>query len=104
MSALFTPPATDRCPSDYVPSDPSGDDPWFPSPWPIRKLMQRYQGNLRAPNVFKLVAGGYTTTQPWEQEPGTVIAYTYYGSHTYEVSDDEAAALTAAGFGSGITP
>lgn len=99
----FTPPATDRCPSDYVPPDQTGNDPWFPSPWPVRKLMQRYRGNLRAPNVFKLVAGGYTTVQPWDDPVGSVIAYTYYGSHTYTVTQAEADALTAAGFGDGIS-
>ncbi len=103
MCPTFSPPATDRCPSDYIPRGPGGNDRWFPSPQPIRTLMGRYRGNLKAPNVFKLVAGGYTTAQPWEDEPGSVISVVYYGAHTYEVSQAEADALTAAGFGAGIS-
>lgn len=97
--ATFSPPATDRCPSDYV----GGNDPYVPALAPLRRLLGRYAGNLRAPNVYKLVAGGYTTSQPWEDTPGSVIAVTYLGSHTYEVTSAEAAALTAAGFGAGVS-
>ena len=99
----FSPPATDRTPSDYVPRGPAGNDRYYPSPWPIRKLMARYRGMPKAPNVFKLVDGTYTTAQPYEAQPGSVIAYVYLGSHTYEVTQAEADALTAAGFGAGIT-
>lgn len=73
--------------------------------------MGRYRGNLKAPNVFRLTALGasqnggvtYTTSQPWEGEPGSVISFVYYGSATYTVTDAEAAALTAAGFGAGVS-
>jgi hypothetical protein len=65
--------------------------------------MGRYRGELRAPNVFKLVDGSYTTTQPYDWPyAGAVIAFTYYGSHTYTVTQAEADALTAAGFGAGV--
>ena len=99
----FTPPATSRTPTDYIPRGPAGQDQFFPSPQPIRTLMGRYRGNLQAPNVFKKTDGTYTTTQPWEDVPGSVIAFVYYGSHTYDVTDAEAAALAAAGFGAGIS-
>lgn len=99
----FSPPATDRCPTDYLPAGPAGQDRYYPSSLPLRRLLGRYRGELRAPNVFKLVAGGYTTSQPYDSPPGSVIAYTYLGSHTYTVTSAEAAALTAAGFGAGIS-
>jgi hypothetical protein len=98
----FSPPATDRVPTDYVPVGPAGNDRYYPSPLPLRKLYGRYRGELRAPNIFKLVDGTYTTAQPYDNPPGSVIAYTYLGSHMYDVSVTEAAALTAAGFGSGV--
>lgn len=100
--ATFSPPATDRCPTDYVPLGPGGNDRYYPAAQPLRRLMGRYRGSLRAPNVFKLVNGTYTTSQPWEAIPGTLIAFTYLGSHTYPVTDAEATALTAAGFGAGV--
>lgn len=98
--ALFTPPATDTVTTDYV----GGNDIYFPVGPPLRRLLGRYRGELRAPNVFKLVAGGYTTAQPYDNPPGSVISYTYLGSHSYDVSTAEAALLTAAGFGAGVTP
>jgi len=100
----FSPPATDQTPVDYIPAGAAGQDKYYPSPQPIRTLMRRYRANLRAPNVFKLVDGSYTTAQPWEDVPGSVISFTYLGSHTYTISTAEAAALTAAGFGAGVTP
>lgn len=99
----FFPPVTDRCPTDYIPAGPGGNDVYYPSALPLRRLYGRYRGELRAPNVFKLVDGSYTTEQPYDNPPGSVIAYTYLGSHTYEVTADEAAALTAAGYGDGIS-
>lgn len=87
-------------PTDYI----GGPDRFFPSPQPLRTLMGRFLPNRQAVNVFKLVAGGYTTQQPYEGEPGSVISYTYLGSHTYTISQAEADALTAAGFGAGVSP
>jgi hypothetical protein len=112
MTATFSPPATDRCPTDYVPAGPAGQDRYYPSALPLRRLLGRYRGELRAPNVFRLTTAAaalynngvlYTTTQLYDNPPGSVIDYTYLGSHTYTVTDAEATALTAAGFGAGIS-
>jgi hypothetical protein len=110
----FTPPATDRCPTDYI----GGNDRFYPAEQPLRKLLGRYRGELRAPNVYKLttaaqaIYGGDTYIddgptgkgQPYDNPPGSLIAYVYYGSHIYDITTDEAAALTSAGYGAGITP
>lgn len=105
----FAPPATDTCPTDYV----GGNDPYYPASQPLRTLMGRYRGELRAPNVYKLTDAGaaanggsyYTTEQPYDwPTQGTIIAFTYYGGHTYDITSAEATALTAAGYGAGVTP
>lgn len=99
--ATFTPPVTDTVPADYI----AGNDPWFPADRLLRRLWGRFHQPGRAPNVFKLVDGTYTTTQPYDWPyQGAVIAFTYYGAHTYDVTAAEAAALTAAGFGAGVGP
>lgn len=54
----------------------------------------------RGVNVFKLVDGSYTETQPTDY---TLIAVWYMGGHSYPISASEAAALTAAGYGANIT-
>lgn len=109
---IFAPPATERCPPDYIPPGPAGQDRFYPSPLPIRKLMGRYRGELRAPNVFKLTQAAadsfndgvlYTTQQPYEDTPGSVIAYTYLGGHSYEVTASEALLLANAGYGDAVT-
>ena len=115
--ANFSPPATDKVPVDYIPPVPAGNDPYFPSAWPIRRLMQRYRGELRAPNVYKLTALGQSQYggsvyvddgptgkgQPYDNPPGSLIDTVYYGSHTYQISAAEASALTAAGYGAGVS-
>lgn len=63
-------------------------------------------------NVYKLLDGTYTETQPvsnaawtagWELLDTSVgDGGVYYGGHSYEVSAAEAAALTAAGYGAYI--
>ena len=68
---------------------------------------------VRCANVFKLLDGTYTETQPvsnapftagWELLDTTVgDGGVYYGGHSYTVSAAEAAALTAAGYGPYIT-
>lgn len=97
----FTPPATDVVPADYI----GGNDPWFPVPQVLRTLWGRYRQPSRAPNVYKLVDGSYTTAEPYDWPyQGAVIAFTYMGSHTYPVTQAEADALTAAGYGAGVGP
>ena len=87
----FTPPATERLPVDYF----GDNDKYFPSDALLRRLMRHYQGNLRAPNVYKLTDGSYTTAQPADEDS---ISTVYLGSHTYVISEDAAAALVAAGY------
>jgi hypothetical protein len=108
MPPTFTPPATDRCPTDYI----GGNDRYYPASQPLRKLLGRYRGELRAPNVYKLTAAGQAMYdgdlyindgptgkgQPYDNPPGSLIDTVYYGSHTYEVSAAEAALLNAAGY------
>ena len=111
----FSPPATDVVPADYV----GGTDPYYPASKPLRTLWGRFRQPAKAPNVYKLTAlgssqfGGATYVsdgpggvgQPYDWPfQGAVIAFTYYGAHTYPVTQAEADALTAAGFGSGVTP
>lgn len=97
----FTPPVTDSVPADYI----GGNDPYYPAHPLIRRLWGRFHQAGRAPNVFKLVDGTYTTTEPYDWPyQGAVIAFTYLGSHTYPITQAEANALTAAGFGSGVGP
>lgn len=53
----------------------------------------------RAANIFKLLDGTYTETQPYDL---STVAVTYYGGHVYTVDATEAAALVAAGYSSGF--
>jgi hypothetical protein len=65
-------------------------------------------------NVWKMPDGTYLLDQQPIQlsnpdpanhdDDANTPVMTYYGGHTYQVSDDEADALTAAGFGDNITP
>jgi hypothetical protein len=63
-------------------------------------LMRHYRSHPTGTNVWKVVGDIYTERQP--DDPDTVLVL-YYGGHVHEVSDDEAAALTAAGYGAYIT-
>jgi len=106
MTFIFCPPATERLPTDYVPVGPGGNDRYYPAALPLRRLMGRYRGELRAPNVFKLTALGqsqnggqmYTTDQPYDNPQGSIIAFTYLGSHCYPVTAEEAVLLELAGY------
>lgn len=50
----------------------------------------------RGRNVFKLTDGSFTEWQP--SEP-SLIAHTYHGGHVHELTAQEEADLTAAGYG-----
>jgi len=50
--------------------------------------------------VFKLTNDSYTESQPGDM---STVAITYHGGHEHPVSVDEAASLTAAGYGSNLT-
>lgn len=54
----------------------------------------------RGRNIYKLVNGAYTEYQPGDMD---TVAVLYHGGHIHPVTDDEAAALTAAGYGAYIS-
>lgn len=53
----------------------------------------------RARNLYYLVNGTFTDVDPLDS---TVVNKVYLGGHVYEISEDEVAILTAAGFGANI--
>ena len=61
------------------------------------RLFRFLHAGERGRNVFKLTNSSYTEDQPGDM---TTVAVTYHGGHSHTVSADEAAALTAAGYGS----
>jgi hypothetical protein len=63
-------------------------------------LLRHYQALPKGRNIFLLSSGTYTENEP--SDMSTVIT-TYYGGHVYEITDSEAASLTAAGYGSYIS-
>ena len=65
-----------------------------------RNLARHYVSHPRGRNVFLLNDGTIT-----ENEPGdpTTVSRVYHGAHRNIVTDAEAAALTAAGYGAYIT-
>lgn len=69
-------------------------------PHPGNALLRYYSPGPRGVNVWKLVDGSYTETQPSD---ASLVAYLYHGAHLHPVDDAEAAALTAAGYGANIT-
>lgn len=90
--ATFTPPTDNRV--DWSAMD---DDDWYdPNRRLQHHLFRHFQNGPRGRNVYKLVSGAYTESEPSDQ---TLIAVTYHGGHSHEVSSAEAAALTAAGYG-----
>jgi hypothetical protein len=54
----------------------------------------------RGRNVFLLTNGNITENQPSD---ATTVSKIYYGGHATEVTAEEVAALTAAGYGAYIT-
>lgn len=66
---------------------------------PDRLFAHTPQGS-RAKNLYRLIDGSYTTTDPRRPERITRI---YYGGHDNFLTEPEIAELTAAGYGSSIT-
>lgn len=65
--------------------------------------MRHYSPLPRGRNVFLLVDGTVTESQPYEAAPGTVIARVFFGGHAEQINAAEQALLVAAGYGSNIT-
>jgi hypothetical protein len=60
------------------------------------RLFRFFAPTARGRNVFLLNDGTYTENEPAEF---SLIVTTYHGGHSHEVTSEEAASLTAAGYG-----
>ena len=65
-----------------------------------RMFWSHYRGPNVGVNLFKLTDGTYTEAQP--EDPDDVAVW-YLGGHYHTVDDDEAAALSSAGYGAWLT-
>lgn len=72
----------------------------LPTPHPGNALFRHYGGRPVGRNVWKLKDGTFTEIDPMDPD---VVDVLYHGAHVHTVSDAEAAALTAAGYGDCIT-
>lgn len=103
MSRTFSPPTLDRTPA--VLPDTRGVQ---------YALWRHVRPMAQGLNLFKMSDGTYLLDQQPSNlsNPDPVRAdwdvnvpvFTYYGGHIYTISDAEAAALTAAGYGAYVTP
>lgn len=96
MMPTFQPP-TDNF---HALSDFDVDIPRTPQVRRSYNLLRHYGSLPRGRNVFRLLDGTYTENEPADM---ALVATTYYGGHVYDITSDEAADLTAAGYGSYIT-
>ena len=64
------------------------------------RLASHVRPTPRGRNVFLLTNGTYTENEPSDMD---TVAKVYYGGHNIEVTADEAASLTAAGYGEYIS-
>ena len=78
----------------------SVDLPRSPSVRRAFHLFRHFESLPRGRNVYKLDTGTYTENEP--SDMATVVT-TYYGGHVYDLSDQEASDLTAAGYGAYIS-
>lgn len=92
----FTPP-TDNF---HALSDFDVNLPNSPSVRRAYNLLRHYGSLPRGRNVFLLANGTYTENEPSDM---TNVVTTYYGGHVYDITSDEAASLTAAGYGAYIS-
>ncbi|HYH49648.1 MAG TPA: hypothetical protein VEG38_08875 [Acidimicrobiia bacterium] len=63
---------------------------------PARRLFRYYDGIPTSTNIYVLVDGTVTETQPWDQN---LITKIYFGGHVAEITDTEAQILIDAGYG-----
>lgn len=63
-------------------------------------LLRHFQSMPRGRNVYRLINGTFTENEPSDM---SLVATTYLGGHNNEITDAEAAALTAAGYGAFIS-
>lgn len=128
--SVFTPPTDDLVSPTYVGGPPGQDLPshYADTAPAMDRLMGRYVRRPRGRNVFLMVDGSYSETQPANWDPsnptGPVtrgwnpfthsedstflpssqqVAKVYWGGCANPVTAAEVSALTAAGYGSYIT-
>ena len=97
---VFQPPVVNDRPPVYV----NGQDWLYPAtPFgPAQALMRHYGGQPRGRTVLKL-NGSYVTVDVPSTDQVLAATEVYQGGHIYVISESTAAALTAAGYGDGIT-
>ena len=93
--AIFRPP-TDNFVAFVLPEDPSGYFPLSLDERFANQLGYHVRPSSRGRNIYKLTNGTYTDDQP--SDPDRIVKV-YYGGHDIEVDEQEAAELTAAGYG-----
>ena len=64
------------------------------------RLLRHFQSLPRGRNIYKLTTGQYVESEPSFAD---TIEISYLGGHTHIITDNEAASLTAAGYGAYIT-
>lgn len=124
--ATFTPPTDDIVPPIYMPEE----DPWFPVPKVMNRLMRHFRNQTRGRNIFLMSdgtyldsqingtppnmiqpptdpyaraiyeSGGATVEQDFFQTP--YVVRTYYGGVANPITAAEVTALTTAGYGAYI--
>lgn len=95
----FQPPNASTVPGHYV----GGNDPLYPVTRQGQRLGALLGTRPRGRTVLKAANGTYSTVDYPTIDQIAAAAVAYLGGHVYAVSDAEAAALTAAGYGGGIT-
>jgi len=63
-------------------------------------IMSYLQAGDVGRNVYKLTDGTYTEDEPFDN---TIVAKVYHGGHVHELTTQEVADLTTAGYGAYIT-
>ena len=93
--STFRPPTDDFVPLALPPKPESSEEERF-----AYGLFKHYANDARGRNVFLLTDGTYTENEPNDI---TTIRKVYWGGTNNEVSADEVASLTAAGYGEYIS-
>lgn len=96
---VFEPPVAYDVPAFYI----GGNDRYYPVTRVGQRLGRLMHARARGRTVLKSVDGTYTTVASPTVSQIEAAAVAYIGGHRYEVTSDEAAALTAAGYGAGIS-
>ena len=93
--SIFRPPTDDFVPLALPPKPEASQEQRL-----AYDLFRHYGNDPRGRNVFLLTDGSYTENEPNDV---TTISKVYWGGSNNEVSADEVASLTAAGYGAYIS-